>query len=154
MATAAATGTILITGANGGLGNAMVQHIVSKPELAAYHGLYTVRDTTHAPDLTAALAHGPAHSHDIVGLDLTNLDSVRQAAGTINSRISAGDIPAIRALILNAGFQDFGKQSWTADELDTTFAVNYLGHWLFTLLLLKSIDKENGRIIVIGSQAH
>jgi len=55
---------------------------------------------------------------------------------------------------LNAGFQDFGKQSWTDDGLDTTFAANYLGHWLLTLLLLTSIDKEAGRIIVIGSYGH
>ncbi|ETS79511.1 hypothetical protein PFICI_09364 [Pestalotiopsis fici W106-1] len=154
MATAAATGTILITGANGGLGSAMVQHIISKPELAAYHGLYTVRDTTHAPDLTTALAHGTAHSYDIMSLDLARLDSVRQAAESINSRISAGVIPPIRALILNAGFMDFGKQSWTADKLETAFAVNYLGHWLLTMLLLKSIDKENGRVVIIGSHTH
>ncbi|KAK6197109.1 hypothetical protein LQW54_010904 [Pestalotiopsis sp. IQ-011] len=154
MATDAAAGTILVTGANGGLGSAIVQHIVTKPEFAAYHGLYTVRDTAHASDLTAALAHGPAHSHSIVSVDLANLDNVRQAAEKINGRVSSGDIPPIRALILNAGFQDFGKQSWTADEFDTTFAVNYLGHWLLTLLLLKSIDKENGRIVIIGSQAH
>jgi NAD(P)-dependent dehydrogenase (short-subunit alcohol dehydrogenase family) len=57
-------------------------------------------------------------------------------------------------LILNAGFQDFGKQSWTDDGFDVTFAANYLGHWLPTLLLLKSMNKEAGRIIVIGSQSH
>ena len=72
----------------------------------------------------------------------------------IQARVSAGEIPPIRALILNAGFQDFGKQSWTDDGLDTTFAANYLGHWLLTLLLLTSIDKEAGRIIVIGSYGH
>ena len=72
----------------------------------------------------------------------------------VQARISAGTIPPIRALILNAGFQDFGKQSWTDDGLDTTFAANYLGHWLLTLLLLESLDKENGRIVVIGSQSH
>lgn len=69
-------------------------------------------------------------------------------------RVSAGEIPPIRTLVLNAGFQDFGNQSWTADGLDTTFAANYLGHWLLTLLLLESVDKEAGRIIIIGSQGH
>ncbi len=42
----------------------------------------------------------------------------------------------------------------TDDGLDTTFVANYLGHWLLTLLLLQSIDKESGRIVVIGSFAH
>lgn len=84
MAGAVAKGTILVTGANGGLGTAIVEQIVLKPELSAYHGVYTVRNTTHAPALTSALSHGAGHSHDIVGLDLTKLDTVRQAAEWIN----------------------------------------------------------------------
>ncbi|KAI0202435.1 putative short-chain dehydrogenase [Astrocystis sublimbata] len=154
MADTASKGTILVTGANGALGSAIVQQIASKPEFAAYHGLYTVRDAAHAPALTAALEHGPAYRHDILALELTDLDHVRQVAAGINARISAGEIPPIRALVLSAGFLDFGKQSWTKDGLDTTFAANYLGHWLLALLLLKSIDKEAGRIVIIGSQAH
>ncbi|KAM0811673.1 putative short-chain dehydrogenase [Seiridium cardinale] len=154
MAATGAKGTILVTGTNGGLGSAIVEQIASKPELSAYHGLYTVRDTTHTPALTSALTRHPAHSHDIVGLELTKLDSVRQVAKEINVRVSTNELPPIRALILNAGFQDFGKQSWTGDDLDTTFAANYLGHWLLTLLLLQSVDKETGRIIVVGSYSH
>ncbi|KAI2779001.1 putative short-chain dehydrogenase [Daldinia loculata] len=149
---AAVKGTILVTGANGGLGSAIAQQIASKPEFSAYHGLYTVRDLTRADALTSAVAVGPAHQHDVVALDLTKLDNVRQVAEDINARVSAGQLPPIRALILNAGFQDFGKQSWTDDGLDATFAANYLGHWLLTLLLLKSVDKEDGRVVVIGSQ--
>ncbi|KAI3317206.1 putative short-chain dehydrogenase [Xylariaceae sp. AK1471] len=152
-ATTSAKGTILVTGANGGLGSAIVEQVTSKLEFSAYHGLYTVRDTTNAPSLTSALTHGATHPHDVVALDLTKLDNVRQVAEGINTRVSAGEIPPIRALILNAGFQDFGNQSWTDDGLDTTFAANYLGHWLLTLLLLKSVDKA-GRIVVIGSQGH
>lgn len=57
-------------------------------------------------------------------------------------------------MILNAGFHDFGNQSFTEDGLDIVFAANYLGHWLLTLLLLKSIDRAAGRIVVVGSQAH
>ncbi|ROW15545.1 hypothetical protein VPNG_02333 [Cytospora leucostoma] len=146
-------GTIVVTGANGALGSAIAQRIASKPELSAYHGVYTVRDAAAAPALTSALG-ASAHPHDVVSLDLTDLENVRQAANDINARVSAGGIPPIRALILAAGFQDFGKQSWTTDGLDTTFAANYLGHFLLTLLLLQSIDKEAGRVVVIGSQGH
>lgn len=63
-------------------------------------------------------------------------------------------MPPIRALILNAGSHSFALQTWTSDGLDTTFAANYLGHWLLTLLLLQSMDKEGGRIVVLGSQTH
>ncbi|KAK2589926.1 hypothetical protein QQS21_012398 [Conoideocrella luteorostrata] len=154
---AAARGTIFITGANGGLGSAIVEQIASKPELSAYHGLYTIRGATPAaaPALASVLARGDAsHPHDILSLDLTNLDNVRQVAEGINVRVAAGEIPPIRALILNAGFQDFGSQSWTPAGLDVTFAANYLGHWLLTLLLLESMDKQAGKIVLIGSQGH
>ncbi|KAI1464376.1 putative short-chain dehydrogenase [Daldinia caldariorum] len=148
---AAVKGTILVTGANGGLGSAIAQQVASRPEFSAYRGLYTVRDATRSDALAS---FGATYPDDILTLDLTKLDNVRQVADEVNTRVSAGDLPPIRALILNAGFQDFGNQSWTDDGFDNTFAANYLGHWLLTLLLLKSIDKEEGRIIVIGSQGH
>jgi len=155
MAAVAAKGTILITGANGALGSAIAEQIASKPELSAYHGLYTVRDASSAPALNSALAHGlPSHAYDILSLELTNLDVVRRVAGDINTRVSSGQIPPIRALVLNAGFLDFGKQAWTDNGLDVTFAANYLGHWVLTLLLLRSMDPETGHIIVIGSYSH
>lgn len=40
------------------------------------------------------------------------------------------------------------------DGLDTTFAADYLGHLLFTLLLLGSMDEDAGLIIITGSQGH
>ncbi|KID94724.1 NAD(P)-binding domain protein, partial [Metarhizium majus ARSEF 297] len=151
----AGKGTIIVTGANGGLGSAIAEHIASRPELLGHHGIYLVRDASAAPALAAALSRGsPSHKQEVASLDLTNLANVRQVAQHINSRVSAGQIPPIRALILNAGWLDFGKQAWTSDGFDVTFAANYLGHWLLTLLLLQSMDKEAGTIVVIGSQLH
>lgn len=145
-------GTILLTGANGGLGSAIAKQIASHPEFSTYYGLYTVRDTT-ATSLSSELAID-SPSHEILSLDLANLDSVRQVAQTVNTRVSAKAIPPIQALILNAGLQDFGQQAWNEDGLDMTFVANYLGHWLLTLLLLKSMDKDSGRIVIIGSHSH
>jgi NAD(P)-dependent dehydrogenase (short-subunit alcohol dehydrogenase family) len=148
-------GTILITGANGGLGSALVSHVISSPGLSSCHGIYTVRDADNAPELGAALSHSSSsHNFDIRSLDLTNLDKVRQFAHEINTRVSNQTLPVIRALILNAGFQDFGKQTRSSDGYDTTFSANYLGHWLLSLLLLQSMDKNRGRIIIVGSQSH
>ncbi|KAI9691309.1 MAG: hypothetical protein M1820_009772 [Bogoriella megaspora] len=106
-------------------------------------------NTRNTPALDAALAKKSiSHACDTLALQLTDLDDARVSAGKIPP------VPPIRALILNAGFQDFGNQKWTPDGLDITFAANYLGHWLLTLLLLKSVDKKVGRIIIIGSQSH
>lgn len=154
-------GTIVLTGANGGLGSAVVSHIVSMPELAAYHGLYTARNAMSAHNLDAALSSTTStpspdipHSFDKVSLDLSRLGNVRKVAADINSRVAAGTIPPIRALVLNAGIEEFATQTWTEDDLDITFVTNYLGHWLLTLLLLESMDREGGRVIWITSWSH
>lgn len=146
----------MITGANGGLGTAIVSQVTSRPDLSVYYGLYLVRDTDVGPGLQLALAAGerPSHPHEIVSIDLTNFDSIRNTAKKINKRISDGDIPPIQGLILNAGYQNLSEQTRGIEGLDPTFTVNYLGHWLLVLLLLKSMDKSSGRIVVIGSQVH
>ncbi|KAI1453955.1 NAD(P)-binding protein [Annulohypoxylon moriforme] len=154
---AASKGTIILTGANGSLGSAIASKIVSTPEFAAYHGIYTVRDTASTPALKHALRTPQAahlHNHDVMSLDLTDLTSVREIAATINAGVRAADIPPIRVLILNAGWQEFTTQTWTKDGFDVAFMANYLGHWLLTMLLLQSMDRESGKVVVIGSLAH
>jgi len=85
MAANTAKGAILVTGANGGLGSAMVEQITSKPEFSAYHGLYTVRDKGTAHALTSILSSaGSTHAYDILSLDLTKLDNVRSVAEQVN----------------------------------------------------------------------
>ena len=83
---AAAKGTILVTGASGGLGSAIAQQVASKPELSThYYGLYTARDAAAAPALTWALSRGSSsHLHEVASLELTSFDSVRQFARDIN----------------------------------------------------------------------
>ncbi|XDG02552.1 hypothetical protein ABKA04_002167 [Annulohypoxylon sp. FPYF3050] len=148
-------GTILVTGANGGLGSALVSKIVSTPELAGYYGVYTVRNPSSVPDLRYTLSRAPAsHHYTVEPLDLSRLESVRALAHSINARVSAGEIPSIRVLILNAGGNDMGKQSITEDGFDMSFESNYLGHWLLTLMLLQSMDRDTGRIVVTGSSSH
>lgn len=99
-AATATKGTILVTGANGGLGSAIAEQTVSKPEFSAYYGLYTVRNTNNASDLTLALTHGPAHPHDVVALDLTKLDNVRQVAKEINVSLAEPRSPTLTSFFL------------------------------------------------------
>ncbi|GAD94225.1 short-chain dehydrogenase, putative [Paecilomyces variotii No. 5] len=114
--------------------------------------IYTVRDSssTHL----AHQASNTTHAYEVLLLELSSLASIRAAAATINARVTVGEIPPIRALILNAGCQEMDTQRFTDNGFATMFAVNYLGNWLLTLLLLQSMDRENGRIAVLGSKAH
>ena len=63
-------GSILVTGANGGLGSAIVSQIVSSPEFVGFHGIYTARNAASASALDAAVrgsrsaAASPAHSFE------------------------------------------------------------------------------------------
>ncbi|KAI1074431.1 hypothetical protein F5B20DRAFT_596146 [Whalleya microplaca] len=148
-------GTIIVTGSNGGIGSSIVSRIIKSPELASYHGIYTVRDASSSPlQLLCDVISTTVHSYELLFLELSSLDSVREFAATINARVAAGEIPPIRALILNAGYQELESQSFTDDGFSMTFAANYLGHWLLVLLLLQGVDSEACRIVVIGSKAH
>ncbi len=152
----APSGTIFLTGANGGLGTAIIERIVSSKAIAnEYYGVYTAREVAAANKLQGALAGAPSeHRHDEYSLDLSKLANVRLIAATINKRVAEGSLPPIRALILNAGYQEHTEQYFSEDGLDMSFQCNYLSHWLLTLMLLRSMDKEHGRIIVLGSSTH
>ncbi|KAK7992872.1 hypothetical protein PG988_001666 [Apiospora saccharicola] len=149
-------GSIFVTGANGGLGSAIVDRIVRDPTLAAnLHGLYTIRNPQRATAVEKVLSQGVVgHSYDLVPLDLGSLASVRAAAADVNRRVAAGSLPPIRALVLNAGWQEYTTQTWTPDGFDQAFQANYLSHFLLTLLLLESLDRERGRVVVLGSWSH
>ena len=105
---AASKGTIVVTGANGALGNAIVGRVLKRPDLVSeYTGVYTVRKAATATQLQKTLRSAPsAHQHQTLDLDLGSLARVREAAENINRQVSTGKIPQIRALILNAGYQD------------------------------------------------
>ncbi|KAK2612692.1 hypothetical protein QQS21_001309 [Conoideocrella luteorostrata] len=152
----ASRGSIIVTGANGGLGAAIVSQIIKSPDLATnYTGIYTVRKAVTATKLQTTLSKAPAeHRHETLEADLASIASTRSLAGDINDRVSKGDIPPIRALILNAGYQDHLGLTLTDDGLDPTWQVNYLANFLLSVLLLQSMDKDKGRILFIGSWGH
>lgn len=148
-------GTIILTGANGGLGTSIVSQITTSPSLSlSYHGIYCVRNTNSCPSLNTALTSHSTHSHSKYSLDLSDLASVRDVARDINGQVAAGVIPRIHALVLNAGFEEFTSDTHTADGFDMAFAANYLGHWLMTVLLLESMDRERGRVVWLSSWVH
>jgi NAD(P)-dependent dehydrogenase (short-subunit alcohol dehydrogenase family) len=146
-------GTIVLTGANGTIGNAIVSRIMSSPELSSYHGIYTVRNASSYVSPSQG-ANTTTHAYDAISLELSSLDSVRAATATINARVAAGEIPPIRALILNAAYHEMDAMRFTGDGFTTTFMASYLSQWLLVLLLLQSMDREMGRIVVLGSNAH
>ncbi|KAH8844088.1 hypothetical protein MCOR27_008563 [Pyricularia oryzae] len=151
-------GAIIVTGANGGLGSAIANKLLSEAQYAEYHMIFTVRNVEKANVLQEVIdshrGKGISSSYDVVPLDLTSLASGRKLADDINARVAAGSIPPIRALVLNAGWQEWTTESFTKDGFEMAFQSNYLTHWLLTVKLLQSMDKNKGRIVVLGSWSH
>ncbi|KUI71364.1 NADH oxidase [Cytospora mali] len=141
----------IAAGAGGGLGSAIATHLSA--DLPNSHGIYTVRNASR-PGAVLQDALQPQSSYEILSLDLARPSSVRQFAAALNKRIASLEIPRIRALVLNAEVLEFEGQTWTDDNLTQTFASSYLGHWLLSLLLLESMDRECGRVVIVGSSAY
>ncbi|KAL1617805.1 D-lactate ferricytochrome c oxidoreductase [Diplodia seriata] len=151
------TGTVILTGAAGGLGFALAESIVTRPEANAC--IFTVRNqsSANAQPLHALPDTAPGKTIETHELDLATLDSVRAFAADINKRVASQTMPRIRALILNAAVIPGKQRLYTnADgaKVEMNFAVNYLANFLLTLLLLPSMDGENGRVVLVSSHAH
>lgn len=145
-------GTLLLTGANGGIATGFLTQFLKSPNAHSTRGYYTVRDPSTAETLRTTLrTHKPPnHSYEIAKLDMSSLKSVREGAKEINTAVASGSLPPIRALVLNAGVQQC-ELDFTDDGIERTFAINYLHQFLLVLLLLQSMDQKHGRIILIGS---
>lgn len=146
-------GSVLITGANGGLGKAFISKFIESPYGKTYHGIYAVRNPSSAPELQKVLTSA-SKDHHLIPLDLSSLASIRATAKSLNQRVEAGELPAIRALVLNAAVQQVNGKTVTVDGYESHFAVNYLANFLFVLLVLGSMDREHRRIVMISTAMH
>jgi retinol dehydrogenase-12 len=105
--------------------------------------------TTDTSDENTPLQVKPAGKVEIQALDLSALASVRQAAKELLKKYKTIDV-----LINNAGIM-MDQQSFTDDGYDLTMQANYLGHYLWTRLLLSAVQKSpDPRIINVTSSTY
>lgn len=148
-------GTILITGASGGLSRGFIQQLFESEHCATHFGLYTTRDISSCESLVALMDSAPvAHQHSTEQLDLSSLANIREFATSVKARISSGSLPPLRAILVNATVWQADGQKFTTNGLEMNFAANYLAHFLLVLMLLDCMDKKEGRIIFTSSSAH
>lgn len=148
-ATATVPGTVLLTGATGGLGRALLGPIASRhPEHLVLLG------RSPAPLTTAAQTARDAGAQDVsvVQVDLADLDSVARAGEAVTALVGAG-APPLSSLLLNAGIQMTDRQHVSAQGLELTFAVNVAAQHL----LLESTAKAtaaDAHTVLVGSGTH
>lgn len=139
--------TILITGANTGIGLATAQGL-SGPDV---HLILACRNLDRAQVAKdQLLARCPAMQVDLVHLDLSSLDAIDAAVDCCRTQFDRIDV-----LINNAGVM---PSSWetSADGFELSFAVNYLGtaHWTWGLLPLLNGSQAFPRIVNVSSMMH
>ncbi|KUI73045.1 Retinol dehydrogenase 13 [Cytospora mali] len=158
-------GTVIVTGANGGLGRGYITALTSSPHAAEYRGIYTDRDDAAAKDLDGFLGvRAPGggtgkHQWETSALDLCSLAKIRAFAASINARVADGSLEPIRALVLVAGYLDVSAEAkkplrFTEDGYEAVWGINYLANFLLVLLLLRSMDKDHGRVVMVSSWSH
>ena len=138
--------TVIITGANTGIG------LETAVDLAKRNARVILACRSVERGETAAVEVRKRSDNDnvvFVQLDLASLDSVRKFAAKILE-----EEPRIDILINNAGvFNPTYKKS--ADGFELTFAVNHLGHFLLTNLLLDRIkEAPSARIVNVSARAY
>lgn len=135
----------VITGANKGLGfataNALAQH--------GAHVVLAVRDPgAGAAALDRIRSQHPGASGEVQQLDLSSLNSVRQAAEQLADRHARIDL-----LINNAGMISETRKQ-TVDGYEIQFATNHLGPFALTGLLLDRMKNTAGaRVVTVSSIA-
>ena len=137
--------TYIVTGGNTGLGLECVRN------LAKFKNSTTIVACRNLESGEAAVGDIRRSGVDVrvMHLDLSSLGSVRSFVDDFKklNGLSLG------AMVCNAGLQEVGKPSRTQDGFETTFGVNYLGHFFLTQLLL-SVLEPSGRIILVSSGTH
>jgi len=138
--------TILVTGANSGLGYETALALAGK----GAHVLLACRDQQkgRAADAQIRAAH-PTATTTLMPLDLASLADIRRFAETVSAQHRRLDV-----LVNNAGVMALPYRR-TADGFEMQFGTNHLGHFALTgLLLPRLLETPKARIVTVSSGFH
>jgi len=141
--------TVVITGANVGIGFATARFVAALPQ---WHVVLACRNPAKADAAIAAIQQArPDSNVTFVPLDLFSLASVRRFAPMLTEKA----LPPLGGLILNAGGINMKARSleFTEDGFERTFQLNFLGHFLLANLLANQME-AGARIIFVSSDLH
>ena len=138
--------TCLVTGANSGIGKYTA---IGLADLGA-KVVMVCRDSERGRAAREEIASATGNENiDLLIADLSLSHSIQQLAGTVLSRYDRLDV-----LVNNAGAYA-ATRTLTGEGLEKTFALNHLGYFLLTNLLLDLIKSSApARIVNVASEAH
>lgn len=138
--------TIIVTGANSGLGFELTRELANKGAKV----IMACRNLEKASKARQTILNNIGDTDiDILKLDLASLKSIREFAKEYLSKYDKLDV-----LINNAGIMAI-PYTKTEDGYESQLATNYLGHFLLTGLLMPILNNTNqARIINVSSVFH
>jgi NAD(P)-dependent dehydrogenase (short-subunit alcohol dehydrogenase family) len=138
--------TVVVTGANSGIGFETAAALAGMGARV----LITARNADKGRAAVAAITRLGGEGHvQLVVFDLADLASVRRGAAEILEQT-----PRLDVLVNNAGLV-LTERSETVDGYEATFAINHLGPFLLTNLLLQRMTSSApSRIVNVASTAH
>jgi len=138
--------TIVISGATNGIGKAAAIELSKEnPKL-----LFTYRNQNLADELLAEIKDiSPNTQIHSVYCDFSDQDSIKKCTNEINDLCANIDVLINNAGVVNTSYHE------TGEGIENTFAVNHLGYFLFTNLLLQKLKGDDEtRIVSVSSAAH
>ena len=135
--------TVVITGANTGIGRATAEELAARGARL----VLACRSAERTQPVLDAIATAGGRA-DFVSLDLSDLDQIREAAADVLGRTGRIDV-----LVNNAGVA--GARGKTRQGFELAFGINHLGHFLWTHLLLERVRASgHARVVTVASEAH
>lgn len=136
---------VVVTGANSGIGKATAAAIADEGARV----ILACRSKERGEAALCELNCAGGRCVELMHLDLADLDSVRAFAAEFAAKFDRLDV-----LVNNAGI--LGRtRAVTKQGFEMSFGVNFLGHFLLTMLLLPLLEKSGqGRVVMMSSVAH
>lgn len=139
------TGTVLVTGGTAGLGYECA--LIIAQQCPEYHVLIASR--SNKDNAAISINQTTGHTNvEYLELDLSSLAKVRSFAENYAEK----GYPPIKALVLNAGLQILDL-NFTEDKIESTFAINHVGHALLFFLMSPYLA-EDARTVITSSGTH
>ncbi|MGO8907527.1 MAG: SDR family oxidoreductase [Solirubrobacteraceae bacterium] len=140
MANGSTRGAVLLTGASTGIGRACVEHL----DGLGFTVFAGVRTQSDADSLREG---GSARTRPLL-LDVTDAESIRVAADTVEETFPAG----LSGLVNNAGIAVGGPVEFVAlEEWRRVLEVNFVGQIAVTQATLPALRRARGRIVNVTS---
>lgn len=138
--------SVLVTGATNGIG------LETARELSRLGGQVTIvsRDAGKCAEVAARIgSRETGNPVEWIAADLSTLEGIMHAAMTFKQRHTR-----LHILVNNAG-AIFNQRTLTPDGIEKTFALNHIGYFLLTILLLDALKASApARIVNVSSRWH